>query len=69
MTYQVINKFIDSDDNNTLYNVGDEYPKGTHKPTKKRIDELSKVHPKYKVAFLKEKEAPKDTKKTQSTKD
>ncbi|MEK5215310.1 hypothetical protein [Psychrobacillus sp. FSL H8-0487] len=64
MAYEVINKFIDSEDNNTLYNVGDKYPKGDFKPTKKRIDELSKVHPKYKVAFVKEKEQPKDKKKS-----
>jgi len=69
MAYKVINKFIDSEDNNTLYKVGDEFPKGDHKPTKKRIDELSKVHPKYKLAFLEEKESPKDKKKTQSAKD
>lgn len=69
MTYKVINIFIDSEDNNTLYKVGDDYPKGDHKPTKKRIEELSKVHPKYKVAFLKEKEPSKETKKTQSAKD
>ncbi|WP_419962178.1 hypothetical protein [Psychrobacillus sp. BM2] len=58
MKYKAINKFIDKENEDTLYNVGDEYPKGDYKPTKKRIDELSKVHPKYKAAFIKQKEPP-----------
>ena len=69
MAYKVINKFIDTENDNTLYNVGDEYPKGDHKPTKKRIEELSKVHPKYKVSFIEENDSTKDKKKTQSAKD
>lgn len=62
MAYKVINKFIDKENDDTLYDVGDEYPKGDYKPTKKRIDELSKVHPKYKVAFIKQKEPPANNK-------
>lgn len=54
MAYKVVNKFIDTDDNNKLYRSGDEYPKGDYKPTKKRISELSKVHPKYNRVFIKE---------------
>lgn len=54
MGYKVINKFKDKEDNNTLYKVGEEYPKGKHKPAKKRLEELSKEHSKYKVAFIKE---------------
>lgn len=51
MKYEVINEFIDKD--KTHYKVGDTYPeKG--KPTKKRIEELSKEHPKYKRIFIKE---------------
>lgn len=50
--YKVINAFKDKEDNNTVYNVGDVYPKGDFKPTKKRIDELSKKHPEYDVAFI-----------------
>ena len=52
MSYQVINEFIDIEDNNTLYKVGDEYPKGDFKPTEERIEELSSVHPKYKRVFI-----------------
>lgn len=54
MPYKVINKFKDKEDNNNLYRVGEDYPKGSHKPTKKRLEELSKEHSKHKVAFIKE---------------
>lgn len=53
MEYRVINKFIDKE-TKIVYEVGDEYPKGGKKPTKKRIDELKKVHPEHKVAFIEE---------------
>lgn len=54
MKYKVINDFRDKEDNNTHYKAGDEYPKGKHKPTKKRIEQLSKKHPQHKVAFIEE---------------
>ena len=54
MKYKVIHSFKDKEDNNTLYSVGDEYPKGKLKPTKKRLEELSKKHPDHKVAFIEE---------------
>jgi len=54
MAYKVINRFKDTQDNNTVYEVGEEYPKGEYKPTKKRIAELSKEHPKYKRIFIEE---------------
>lgn len=54
MTYKAINGFKDTEDNNTIYAVGDEFPKGNFKPTKKRIEELSKPHPKYKTVFIEE---------------
>lgn len=50
----MIHSFRDKDNDNTLYNTGDEYPKGDYKPTKKRIEELSKKHPEHKVVFIKE---------------
>jgi hypothetical protein len=52
MTYKVINSFIDKEHKNTLYRVGDEYPKEGYKPTKARIAELSKEHPEYKRVFI-----------------
>jgi len=52
MGYKVINKFKDKEDNNTFYNVGDEYPKGDYNASEDRIEELSKPHPKYKNAFI-----------------
>lgn len=50
--YKVINAFRDLKDKETLYSIGDEYPKTSHKPTKKRIEELSKVHPVHNVIFI-----------------
>lgn len=52
-TYKVINAFKDAEDNNTRYKAGEEYPKGDLKPAKKRIEELSSVHPKYNRVFIK----------------
>ncbi|MFS0783527.1 hypothetical protein [Bacillus sp. 1P06AnD] len=59
MAYKVINRFFDMEDNSRLYEVGDTYPKGSHKPSKKRIEELSKEHPKEKCAFIEEVKAKK----------
>lgn len=39
--YKVIYKFADLLDNNTIYNVGDEYPRKGYEATKERIAELS----------------------------
>ncbi|WP_170289658.1 hypothetical protein [Cytobacillus depressus] len=50
--YKVINEFIDLQNGNIHYKVGGIYPKGDYKPTKKRISELSKEHPKYKCRFI-----------------
>lgn len=38
--YIVIENFLDLKDNKHLYRVGDEYPRGGYKPTKKRLEEL-----------------------------
>ncbi|WP_017154126.1 hypothetical protein [Bacillus bingmayongensis] len=54
MSYVVINAFRDKEDNDLLYQVGEKYPKSDYKPTKKRLNELSKEHPKHKCVFLKE---------------
>lgn len=54
MAYKVINSFRDAEDKNRLYKEGDEYPIGDSKPSKKRIEELSKKHQKYKKSFIEE---------------
>lgn len=54
MKYKVINRFYDAEDNNAFYREGDEFPKGDSKPSKKRIEELSKKHPDHGVAFIEE---------------
>lgn len=66
--YKVINKFIDLD-NKTLYNVGEGFPKGNSKPTKKRINELLSIHPKYNCAFIEVIETPKSETKKQTEKE
>ncbi|MDX8359821.1 hypothetical protein [Cytobacillus sp. IB215316] len=53
MPYKVINNFIDKE-TNSFYEVGEEYPKDNEEPTEKRIDELSKKHPKYRKIFIEE---------------
>jgi hypothetical protein len=52
--YKVINRFIDKEDKDTLYEVDEVYPKGDYKPTKKRVEVLLKEHPTYKCKFIKE---------------
>jgi hypothetical protein len=52
--YKVINRFIDKEDNDTLYEVGEVYPKGDFKPTKKRVEILLKKHPTYNCKFIEE---------------
>lgn len=54
MPYIVENRFADTQDNNTLYEKGEFYPKGNYKPSKKRIEELSNEHPRYKQIFIKQ---------------
>lgn len=58
MGYKVIKQFKDKEDGNKMYEVGDEYPKGSFKPTKKRLDELSELHPHYKAIFIEEVNKP-----------
>ncbi|MEK5530655.1 hypothetical protein MKX79_14915 [Viridibacillus sp. FSL R5-0468] len=50
--YKAINRFIEQNHNDHIYEVGDTYPVEGQKLVKKRADELTKVHPQYKVAFL-----------------
>ncbi|CEG28084.1 termination factor Rho [Bacillus sp. B-jedd] len=57
MAYKVINEFKDTDGH--VYKVGKPYPK-SGKGTKKRLEELSQVHSKYKVAFIEKVEKDKE---------
>ena len=52
MEYKVINPFKDKENDNTKYNVGDPYPKGDLKTSKKRIEYLSKKHSEHNVAYI-----------------
>lgn len=72
MAHKVINRFKDKEDNNTVYEVGDEFPKGSSNPSKKRIEELSSPHPKYKSVFIeeiKEESKPKAKSKKETNKE
>lgn len=53
MAYKVINEFIDAEEK-TRYKVGDTFPKDGSKPSKKRFEELSVIHPKRKRIFIEE---------------
>ncbi|USK46343.1 hypothetical protein [Cytobacillus oceanisediminis] len=64
--YKVVNDFTDLEDNNTRYKVGDEYPKGDHKPSKKKIEVLSNLHPKHKRVFIEEVKEETKAKKSKS---
>ncbi|MFE4523423.1 hypothetical protein ACFRCQ_15140 [Cytobacillus firmus] len=64
--FKVVNDFTDLEDNNTRYKAGDEYPKGDHKPSKKRIEELSNIHPKHKRVFIEEIKVETKAKKSKS---
>lgn len=41
MTYKVISRFTDLQDNNRTYNEGETYPRDGFKPTEERCAELS----------------------------
>lgn len=57
--YRVINTFKDLQDDGHVYKVGDTYPRGEDKPTKKRAEELASKHPTHKFAFIEEVKKPK----------
>lgn len=62
--YKVINRFKDKQHNGHIYDVGEIYPAKDKKLMKKRAESLTKIHPKYKVAFLEEIEEKKQDKKS-----
>lgn len=64
MTYKVINRFCEKNHDGHVYEVGDIYPVEGKRLNKARADELTKAHPVYEHAFLKEiVEKPKTPKK------
>lgn len=54
MTHKVINTFKEKHDNDRVYESGKLYPQGDYKPSKKRLEELSKRNTKYGMTFLEE---------------
>lgn len=57
--YIVINDFRDLKDDKYKYKAGDEFPREGKRPSKKRLEELSEIHPEHKKAFIKAIEEPK----------
>lgn len=69
MSYKVINPFKDKEDNDTLYQKGENYPKGDFKPTKKRLELLLTIHPTRQLTFIvEEKDPDEDNKKAEEKK-
>lgn len=54
-TYQVVEVFLDLQDGEYRYNVGDTFPREGHEPTKARIAELSGTKNKIGKILIKEK--------------
>ncbi|MBM7605989.1 stress-induced morphogen [Metabacillus crassostreae] len=52
MKYKVVNRFRDTEDNNHLYKIDDEYPRDGYEPSEERIKELSEIHSKHKRIFI-----------------
>jgi hypothetical protein len=69
LAYKVIHSFTDKQDDNRRYEVGEEFPKGNSKPTKKRLEELSSPHPTYKRAFIEEVEEKKTSSRSNKNKE
>lgn len=61
--YRVIKLFTDLQDNDFLYNPGDEYPRVGLKATKARISELASSNNKQGAPLIEEVEAEKPAKK------
>lgn len=52
MKYTVVKLFMDLQDGNHTYHVGDVYPRKGVKPTKKRIKELSTAENRQRVPLI-----------------
>lgn len=57
--YKVINRFKETNHDDHIYEVGDNYPANGKKLVKSRAEALTEVHEEYGVAFLKAVEEPK----------
>lgn len=53
MTYEVIKRFVDLQDNNHVYNVGDTYPRDGARSTESRCNELASTANKRGVPLIK----------------
>lgn len=66
--YKAINRFKEEIHDNHIYEVNDPYPAEGKKLVKARAEFLTKVHAKYKVAFLEALEDPKKATSKQAPK-
>jgi hypothetical protein len=61
MGFEVVTEFIDLQDKERHYRIGDAYPRQGYEPSEKRIKELSSEHKKLKKVFIKEVKSKGDT--------
>jgi len=54
MSYRVIQRFVDLQDNNHRYEVGDKFPRLNANVSKKRIQELSSAENRRKIPLIEE---------------
>lgn len=66
--YRVIEYFEDLQDNRQPYNVGDVFPKGDKKVTKKRLEELATDKNRRHIPLIEKVEEPKTKKPKKATK-
>jgi len=66
--YKVINRFKETNHDDHIYEVGDNYPADGKKLVKARAEALTEVHEEYRVAFLKAVEEPKKAPTKQASK-
>lgn len=66
--YRVIKYFEDLQDNRQPYNVGDVFPKGNKKVTKKRLNELATDKNRRHIPLIEKVEEPKEEKPKKATK-
>jgi len=66
--YKVINRFKETNHDDHIYEVGDNYPADGKKLVKARAEALMEVHEEYGVAFLKAVEEPKKAPTKQASK-
>lgn len=64
-SYTVVNRFRDKQ-HDYIYEIGEAYPAEGKKLVKSRAEELTKIHPQYRMVFLEPVEVKKEPQKKNS---